>query len=55
MVGASTLTEGKTLAPRYVTHEHKEGVRVVNKASMAEREIVLMQFAHFRSDKNSLY
>ena len=49
------LTKGKTLRPRYVTHEHKEGMFVVNAAYMAERENVLMPFTHFRWDKNSFF
>jgi hypothetical protein len=50
-----TLTGGKTITPRYVSHEHKEARFVANAAYMAEREIVSMRFCHPERAKSSLF
>jgi hypothetical protein len=49
------LTEGKTIGPSYVTHEHKRTGFVAEIADTAEREIVLMPVGHFHLAKNSLF
>jgi hypothetical protein len=54
-MGPVTLTGGKTITPRYVTHEHKEARFVANAAYMAEREIVSMRFRRPERTKSSQF
>jgi hypothetical protein len=50
-MGAIRLTDGKTIRPRYVTHEHNKGWFVANAAYMAERENVLIPLTHVQAAK----